>query len=64
MPGIPLQYNLLTYHPEKSEIIVQTRKKETPEGAWSADARWGKKAPRAAYRIRLKKDRAKRMTPP
>jgi len=41
--GIPLQYNLLTFDPRKGEITVNTRKKEKPDGAWSADARWGDK---------------------
>jgi GTPase SAR1 family protein/predicted phosphodiesterase len=43
VPGIPLQYNLLTFDPQKGELIVQTRKKEEPNGAWSADAGWGDK---------------------
>lgn len=48
--GTPLQYNLLTFEPEKGEMIVQTRKKEKPDGTWSADARWGSKnAPRPSY---------------
>jgi GTPase SAR1 family protein/predicted phosphodiesterase len=41
--GIPLQYNLLTFDPHKGDLTVQTRKKEKPNGAWSADARWGDK---------------------
>src|SRR5262249_689863 len=41
--GIPLQYNLLTFDPRTGEMTVNTRKKEKPEGAWSADARWGDK---------------------
>lgn len=41
--GVPLQYNLLTFDPETGEMTVNTRKKEKPEGAWSADARWGDK---------------------
>nr|VFK26502.1 MAG: GTPase SAR1 family protein [Candidatus Kentron sp. MB] len=43
VPGIPLQYNLLTFDPENGEMTVNTRKKEKPNGAWSADARWGDK---------------------
>nr|VFJ58265.1 MAG: WD40 repeat [Candidatus Kentron sp. FW] len=43
VPGIPLQYNLLTLDPETGEMEVKTRKKEKPNGAWSADARWGDK---------------------
>ena len=49
--GIPLQYNLLTFDPRNAQMTVSTRKKEKPEGAWSADARWGdkKKDPKAWY---------------
>ncbi|MCP4349845.1 MAG: TIR domain-containing protein [Desulfobacterales bacterium] len=43
MPGIPFQYNLLTYDPDELSITVSTRKKDKPDGAWSADARWGNK---------------------
>ena len=51
--GIPLQYNLLTFDPRTGEMTVNTRKKEKPDGAWSADARWGdkKKDPKAWYRF-------------
>ncbi len=50
--GIPLQYNLLTFDPAESEITVHTRKKEKPDGAWSADARWGdKNDPKPWYKI-------------
>ena len=50
--GIPLQYNLLTFDPKTGEMIVNTRKKEKPHGAWSADARWGdKKDPKPWYRF-------------
>ncbi|WAI02230.1 metallophosphoesterase family protein [Methanogenium organophilum] len=41
IPGIPLQYNLLRYDPTLQCITVETRKKEEPDGAWSADSRWG-----------------------
>jgi len=48
--GIPLQYNLLTFDPQTGEMIVNTRKKEKPNGAWSADARWGdKNNPKPSY---------------
>nr|VFJ44773.1 MAG: 3',5'-cyclic AMP phosphodiesterase CpdA [Candidatus Kentron sp. FM]VFJ52131.1 MAG: 3',5'-cyclic AMP phosphodiesterase CpdA [Candidatus Kentron sp. FM]VFK07624.1 MAG: 3',5'-cyclic AMP phosphodiesterase CpdA [Candidatus Kentron sp. FM] len=48
--GIPLQYNLLTLDPATGEMRVDTRKKEKPHGAWSADARWGdKNEPKAWY---------------
>ncbi len=53
--GIPLQYNLLRFDPDRSEITVHTRKKEKPNGTWSADARWGdKNNPMAWYKIQLK----------
>lgn len=52
--GIPLQYNLLTVKTDRSEVKIETRKKEKPLGAWSADARWGdKNAPLPHYRLRL-----------
>nr|VFK39777.1 MAG: Calcineurin-like phosphoesterase [Candidatus Kentron sp. TC] len=51
VPGIPLQYNLLTLDPASRQMRVDTRRKEKPEGAWAADARWGDKgkAPKAWY---------------
>jgi small GTP-binding protein len=50
--GIPLQYNLLTFDPKTGEMTVRTRKKEKPDGAWSADARWGSKNnPKPWYRF-------------
>lgn len=53
--GIPLQYNLLVCDSDKKEITVHTRKKEKPEGAWSADARWGdKNSPVPYYTLKLK----------
>ncbi len=53
--GIPLQYNLLMYDSEKQTITVETRKKEKPDGAWAADARWGnKKDPKPRYTIKLR----------
>ena len=48
--GIPLQYNLLTFDPDNGRMTVNTRKKEKPDGAWSADARWGdKNDPKPSY---------------
>ena len=44
VPGIPLQYNLLTFDPDARTITVNTRKKEKPDGAWSAYACWGDKS--------------------
>jgi calcineurin-like phosphoesterase family protein len=53
--GIPLQYNLLTLDPDTRQLTVETRKKEKPDGAWSADARWGdKNNPVPRYTIQLK----------
>ena len=55
VPGIPLQYNLLILDPENRTITVETRKKEKPDGAWSADARWGdKNNPVPRYTIQLR----------
>lgn len=52
--GIPLQYNLLTFDPRTGEMTVNSRKKEKPDGAWSADARWGNKNdPKAWYRFTM-----------
>jgi hypothetical protein len=53
--GIPLQYNLLQFDLAQGIINVKTRKKEKPDGAWSADARWGdKENPEPQYQIELK----------
>lgn len=53
--GIPLQYNLLILDPKNQRIIVETRKKEKADGAWSADARWGDlNNPTPRYTINLK----------
>ena len=53
--GIPLQYNLITFDPKTQKITVNTRKKEKPDGAWSADPRWGdKNSPVSFYTINLK----------
>jgi hypothetical protein len=55
VPGIPLQYNLLILDPETRTLTVETRKKEKPDGAWSADARWGdKNNPVPRYTIELR----------
>lgn len=52
--GIPLQYNLLKLNPETQMIIVETRRREKEDGAWSADPRWGdKKDPSPRYLIHL-----------
>jgi Icc-related predicted phosphoesterase len=53
-PGIPLQYNLLVWDQEQQVITVKTRRKEKPDGAWMADARWGdRNNPVAWYEIPL-----------
>ena len=55
VPGIPLQYNLLTLDPVTRTLTVETRKKEKPDGAWMADARWGdKNNPSPRYTVQLK----------
>jgi GTPase SAR1 family protein/UDP-2,3-diacylglucosamine pyrophosphatase LpxH len=52
--GIPLQYNLVTFDPQRGEMTVNTRKKEKVDGAWSADARWGdKNNPKPWYRFNV-----------
>jgi len=43
IPGIPLQYNLLSFDSSENEFTVYTRKKDKPNGAWAADSRWGDK---------------------
>ncbi|MBN2003374.1 MAG: metallophosphoesterase [Anaerolineae bacterium] len=54
LPGIPLQYNLLTLDRDGGKITVETRKKETPDGVWFADARWGdRNNPSPRYTIPL-----------
>lgn len=54
--GIPHQYNLLLYSPDENRIEVKTRKKDRPEGAWSADARWGdKNHPDPFYTFEIKR---------
>jgi predicted phosphodiesterase len=53
--SIPLQYNLLDLDSNNNNIIVNTRKKEKSDGAWSADSRWGDlNNPRTWYEIKLK----------
>ncbi len=55
MSGIPLQYNLLVLDPAAQVLTVQTRKKEKPDGAWAADARWGdRNNPVPRYEIKIK----------
>jgi hypothetical protein len=54
--GIPLQYNILTFDTNTCEMIVNTRKREKLNGAWSADARWGDKGrdPKPWYSFKIK----------
>jgi predicted MPP superfamily phosphohydrolase/Tol biopolymer transport system component len=55
VPGIPLSYNLMVLSREKRIITVHTRKKEDPEGAWSAYAKWGdKNNPEPSYSVDLR----------
>lgn len=55
VPGIPLQYNLLTFDPATRRLTVETRKKDKPNGAWMADAQWGdRNNPSPRYMIQLK----------
>jgi len=50
-----VQYNLLTFDAEAGEMTVNTRKKEKPNGAWSADTRWGNKNdPKPWYRFQVR----------
>jgi small GTP-binding protein len=59
--GIPLQYNLLRVDLRKKALTVKSRKKEKPNGAWSADARWGdKNEPKAHFNLPLKLSTAPR----
>jgi hypothetical protein len=52
--GIPLQYNFLILDLYNRRIRVETRRKEKPNGAWEADARWGdKNNPEPRYFIDL-----------
>jgi hypothetical protein len=37
-PGFPLGYNLLRFY--RDRIVVETRRREEPNGAWTPDARW------------------------
>jgi len=56
VPGIPLQYNLMALDRESLNATVHTRKKEKPDGAWYADARWGERnSPKPEYVIDLQK---------
>lgn len=53
--GIAMKYNLLMLDPATRTIMVETRKRDKPNGAWYADARWGdKNNPVPRYRINLK----------
>jgi len=54
--GIPHQYNLLKYDQDANTITVHTRKKDKPDGTWSADPRYGdKNNPVSWYTVELKK---------
>lgn len=50
--GIPHQYNLIKILKNEKKVIVHTRKKEHPNGAWSADSRWNdKNNPSSSYQF-------------
>ncbi|QRK09400.1 hypothetical protein JQX13_04445 [Archangium violaceum] len=52
--GVPLQYNLLRFEPGR--VMVETRRREEPNGAWKPDARWTQgagKDPLPRYFIKL-----------
>lgn len=52
--GIPLQYNLMTLDLITNKLSIKSRKKEKPDGAWAADARWGdKNNPKSEYNYNL-----------
>jgi len=53
---MPFQYNLIKVDKDLGEIIVNTRKKEKFDGAWSADSRWGEKGtnPKPFYSFKPK----------
>jgi len=55
MPGYPWQYNLLKFY--DNQLIVKTRRREEPNGAWKPDARWlqgaGEQNPLPYYKIQL-----------
>lgn len=54
LSSVPLHYNLLSLNRREHTLTVETRKKEHPSAAWSADARWGDKSnPVARYTIDL-----------
>lgn len=53
VPGYPLQYNLLLIH--KDHVVVETRRREEPNGTWKPDARWLQGAgedPKPRYSVR------------
>jgi hypothetical protein len=61
--GIPLQYNLLTFDPSEGKMEVRTRKKEKPDGSWSADSRWGdKNDPKPYYSFPVQNYRTSKQT--
>jgi hypothetical protein len=48
--GIPLQYNFMVLDTQDRLLTIHSRKKEKPNGAWAADARWTDKENPAAWR--------------
>lgn len=54
-PGYPLQYNFISVY--KSRLIVDTRCRSEPNGAWQPDARWTRNehdTPRPWYEILIR----------
>jgi 3',5'-cyclic AMP phosphodiesterase CpdA/HEAT repeat protein len=55
VPGYPWQYNLLRI--DGNTLLVETRRREEPNGAWKPDARWTRKEgelPTPYYPIKIK----------
>lgn len=53
--GIPLQYNLIRLDQARGLMTIHSRRKEDPDGAWEADARWGdRESPRAWRNLNLR----------
>gem|GEM_PF-4528865 len=53
---VPMQYNILSYDTSEQVMNIETRKKQKPEGAWSACNIYGTKGNySSSYEINLKK---------
>ncbi len=54
LPGIPLSYNLMVLNSDRRIVTVHTRRKEDPNGAWSAYANSGdRNNPEPLYSVDL-----------